>query len=92
MPYETIKVEPLSPVIGAEISGVDLSRPLGNQMFQEIHQALLEHLVVFFRDQDIDLDQQKAFGRLFGKLHIHPTAPAPLGHQHQQACSEKKLG
>lgn len=80
MGYETISVEPLSPTIGAEISGVDLSRPLSNQARKEVHEALLKHLVIFFRDQDIDLDQQKAFGRLFGKLHIHPTAPAPPGH------------
>ena len=39
MTYETIKVEPLSPVIGAEISGVDLRRPLGNQTFDEINRA-----------------------------------------------------
>ena len=58
-------------MIGAEIRGVDLSPPLGNQTFQEIHEALLRHLVIFFRDQDIDLEQQKAFGRRFGKLHIH---------------------
>lgn len=80
MGYETIEVEPLSPVIGAEIRGVDLSRPLGNQAFEEIHRALMQHLVIFFRDQDINLDQQKAFGRLFGKLHIHPTAPSEPGH------------
>ena len=80
MTYETISVEPLSPVIGAEIKGVDLSKPLGNQQFKEIHDALTEHLVIFFRDQEIDLDQQKDFGRRFGKLHIHPTAPAPEGH------------
>ena len=80
MTYETIQVEPLSPMIGAEIGGVDLSRPLGNQTFQEIHAALLRHLVIFFRDQDIDLEQQKAFGRRFGKLHIHPTAPSAPGH------------
>ena len=80
MQYETIEVEPLSPMIGAEISGVDLSRPLGNQTFQEIHDALLRHLVIFFRDQNIDLEQQKAFGRRFGKLHIHPTAPSAPGH------------
>ena len=40
--YETIQVEPLSPVIGAEISGVDLSKPLGNQTHKEIHDALME--------------------------------------------------
>jgi taurine dioxygenase len=80
MPFETIKVQPLNPVIGAEISGVDLSRPLGNQTFKELHEALMTHLVIFFRDQDIDLDQQKAVGRQFGKLHIHPSAPSPEGH------------
>jgi taurine dioxygenase len=80
MAYETIEVEPLSSTIGAEIRGVDLSRPLGNQTFQEIHEALLRHLVIFFRDQEIDLEQQKAFGRRFGKLHIHPTAPSVPGH------------
>ena len=80
MRYETIEVEPLSPMIGAEIRGVDLSKPLGNQQHSEIHRALMEHLVIFMRDQDIDLDQQKAFGRLFGKLHVHPTAPSPAGH------------
>ncbi len=80
MQYETIEVEPLSPTIGAEIRGVDLSQPLGNQTFQEIHQALMDHLVIFFRDQHIDLEQQKAFGRRFGSLHIHPTAPSAPGH------------
>ena len=80
MPYETIQVDPVSPLIGAEISGVDISQPLGNQTFQEIHDALMEHQVIFFRDQGMDLDQHKAFGRLFGELHIHPTAKAPEGH------------
>jgi taurine dioxygenase len=80
MTYETITVKPISPVLGAEISGVDLREPLGNQTFAEIHQALMEHLVVFFRDQDIDWEQHKAFGRRFGPLHIHPTAPSPEGH------------
>ncbi|MEC7396817.1 MAG: TauD/TfdA family dioxygenase, partial [Pseudomonadota bacterium] len=80
MPYEIIQVDPISPLIGAEISGVDISQPLGNQTFQEIHDALMEHQVIFFRDQGMDLDQHKAFGRLFGELHIHPTAKAPEGH------------
>ena len=74
-PYETITVEKLTPIIGAEIEGVDLSSPLSNQQFQEIHDALAENLVIFFRDQDIT-PQQHAFGRLFGELHVHPTAPS----------------
>ncbi len=80
MSYEIITATPLSPSLGAEIEGVDLSQPLGNQAFQEIHDALMEHQVVFFRDQDMTLDQHKLFGRLFGELHIHPAAPSPEGH------------
>jgi len=78
MPYETITVRKLTPHIGAEIGGVDLSQPLGNQQFKEVHDALMENLVVFFRDQKLSIDQHKAFGRLFGELHVHPaSADAP---------------
>ena len=80
MAYETIEVKPLSPIIGAEIGGVDISKPLGNQTFQEIHDALMQHQVIFFRDQEMDLDEHKAFGRLFGELHIHPAARETKGH------------
>ena len=52
MAYERIRVEPLSPVLGAEISGVDLAR-LSDAEFEEIHRAWLEHQVVFFRDQKL---------------------------------------
>jgi len=48
MPYQTIEVKKLTPHVGAEIAGVDLSRPLGNQQFQEVHDALMENLVIFF--------------------------------------------
>ena len=78
--YDTIEVTPISPHIGAEIAGVDLSRPLGNHTFQEIHDALMAHQVIFFRDQELTLEQHKDFGRRFGPLHIHPAAPAPEGH------------
>src|SRR5213595_3498622 len=74
MPYQTIEVTKLTPHIGAEIGGVDLSRPLGNQTFQEIHDALMENLVIFFRDQELTHEQHKAFGRRFGELHLHPTS------------------
>ncbi len=81
MAYQTIEVNKLNPVIGAEIGGVDLSKPLGNQQFQEIHDALAENLVIFFRDQKITPDQHKDFGRRFGKLHIHPASGRTLeGH------------
>lgn len=78
--YETIEVTPLTTTIGAEIGGVDLSQPLGNHQFKEVHDALMEHQVVFFRDQDITREQHKDFGRRFGELHVHPSAPGPEGH------------
>jgi taurine dioxygenase len=80
MNYETITVRKLTPVIGAEIGGVDLSRPLPPYVFDEIHRALMENLVIFFRDQHLDHDQHKAFGRQFGPLHMHPASPPPPGH------------
>src|ERR1700743_501310 len=79
-PYETISVEKLTPIIGAEISGVDSGklRPdetRSTRQMDEIHRALAENLVVFFRDQHITPQQHLAFGRKFGDLHIHPAAP-----------------
>lgn len=78
MAYQTIEVKKLTPVIGAEIHGVDLSKDLGNQQFQEIHDALMQNLVIFLRDQKLTVDQHKDFGRRFGKLHIHPNAPQEI--------------
>lgn len=72
--YKTIQVTPLTPTIGAEISGIDLSLPLSTRQFDEIHAALMQHLVIFFRDQHFTIEQHKAFGRLFGELDIHPTS------------------
>ncbi len=79
-PYDTITVDKPTPIIGAEIGGVDLAQPLGNQTFEEIHRALAENLVIFFRDQRITDEQHLDFGRKFGRLHIHPAAPHEPGH------------
>ena len=75
-----IEVQPVTPAIGAEINGVDLSQELGNQTYQEIHDALMAHQVLFFRDQEMDLDQHKTFGKRFGQLATHPASPGPEGH------------
>ncbi len=79
MAHETIEVQPVGRHIGAEIGGVDL-RQAGPRQIAEIRAALLQHQVLFFRDQLFDLDSQKAFGRQFGELHVHPGAPGPAGH------------
>jgi len=68
----TIEIRALTPTIGAEISGVDLREPLSDGDVRRIEQALGEHLVVFFRDQDITKAQQIAFGRRFGELCFPP--------------------
>ena len=78
-PYETLTIDKLTPIIGAEVGGIDLSRPLGNRQVDELHRALAENCVIFFRDQHITQDQHLAFGRLFGNLHIHPAAPSEPG-------------
>ncbi|HEX2560137.1 TauD/TfdA dioxygenase family protein [Phenylobacterium sp.] len=70
-----IVIEPVTPIIGAEISGVDLTRPLDAETFAEIRQAIRKWRVIFFRDQDITNDQLKTFGRYFGPLTpAHPIA------------------
>ena len=80
MSYEQISVTPLTPIIGAEIGDVDLAEPLDDETFKEIHDALIANQVIFFRDQELTLEQHKEFGRRFGELHIHPAAPKPDGH------------
>jgi taurine dioxygenase len=97
MEYETIRVTPATVAIGAEVSNIDLSRPLGNQQYQEVHDALMAHQVLFFREQKLTLDQHKAFGRLFGDLAIHPNTPGPEGHPeilsvHADANSKRIAG
>jgi len=80
MSYETIEVKPLNPRLGAVVGGVDLRQSLGNQQFDELHRAWMEHSVLFFRDQELSIEQHKAFGKKFGPLHIHPGSPPPGGH------------
>jgi taurine dioxygenase len=76
MTYSRIEVRPLAGALGAEIAGVDLSGPIDDAAFAEIHKAHLEYLVVFFRDQEISDDDLAAFGRRFGEL-----APLPPHRQ-----------
>ena len=75
MTYRHIEVEPLTPGIGAVVAGVDLGKPLSDEVFAEIHDAWMAHLVLFMRDQHMTPEQHLAFGRRFGELHIHPAAP-----------------
>ena len=73
-----LTVTRLSPHIGAEIVGVDLRRPLEPGVLRELHAALMRHLVIFFRDQDITPVQQAGFARNFGRLRVAQRAAFEL--------------
>lgn len=75
-----IVVLPMSGAIGAEIAGVDLSEALSEHGFATLHRAFLQHQVLFFRDQHLTPDTQKAFARRFGTLYVHPYAKGLDGH------------
>lgn len=74
--WSRICAKRISPCIGAEISGVDLRKPIDSETFDEIYAALLAYRVIFFRDQDISSEQHMKFARLFGELEEHPFIPS----------------
>lgn len=74
-----LEVRKLTGPIAAEVSGVDLN-DLDDPTFALIHDALLEHGVLVFHDQDLTPESHKAFGLRFGSLHTHPAAPGPEDH------------
>src|SRR5262252_2795109 len=70
----TIEIRPVTAVIGAEIHGVDISEPLKDESVAEIRQALLDHGVIFFRDQHLDDESHLEFALRFGPLSLPPLA------------------
>jgi len=88
---QRLDIRPLSPIIGAEIGGLDLSRPLSDTQVQEVRAALNAHHVVFFRDQELTPGQQAAFGRQFGELtEGHPVIPAVEAHPEVLAIDSRE--
>lgn len=75
-----MNITPLTPIIGAEIGGIDLGKPLNDETISVVRAALVEWKVIFFRDQDITTSEHIAFARRFGDLEIHPFAPKKEGH------------
>ena len=73
-----IEVVPLSPACGAEIKGVDLTKPLSQETVEAIKDAWNKHLVLVFRGQTITQDQQLHFASYFGDLGTRKKAPEPL--------------
>ena len=73
------EVEPISGALGAEVRGVDLAN-LDEETFAELRRAWRDHLVLFFREQVLSIEQQVAFARRFGPLHVHPYVVPLDGH------------
>ncbi|MDR6978334.1 taurine dioxygenase [Streptomyces sp. 3330] len=76
-PYDTLSVAPITPLLGAEVTGLDLSLELTPQQEKELKHAFRTHHVLVFRDQDITPEEHKRFAAVFGEL--HPVALAPEG-------------
>ena len=74
-PRTGVTVTPLTPTIGAEISGVDLRDSLAPAVVEQLRDALHRHLVIFLRDQDITPDDQLRFAREFGEVSIPAFTP-----------------
>jgi taurine dioxygenase len=68
----TLRIETLSPAIGAVLRGVNLAEPASDDLIGEIRAALLAHKVIFFEEQDFTPGQQRDFAARFGDLHVHP--------------------
>ncbi|MEU8993903.1 TauD/TfdA family dioxygenase [Streptomyces caniferus] len=71
-PYERFEIVPQAATIGAEIRGLDLSRPLSDGLRAELNRALLEWKVLFFRGQHLSSAAQREFARNWGELESNP--------------------
>ena len=79
--YELISVKRFAPNLGAEVTGVDLSKDIDDGQFSEILDAFHNYQVLFFKNQrEISPEMQVKFGKRFGDLHTHPAAPTMDGH------------
>jgi len=76
----SLTIRKVAGALGAEISGADLSDDLSDGVIAQIRAALVEHQVIFFRDQSLSPEDQVAFGRRFGPLNIHPYVRGMDGH------------
>jgi alpha-ketoglutarate-dependent taurine dioxygenase len=79
MRKNSIGVRPIAGAIGAEIPGVDLSAPLDDDTIAEIRRAWLDHLVIFFRDQDLPPARFLAFARRLGEPIEYPFVTGIAG-------------
>ena len=100
LPYRTIEVTPYSPHVGAEIGNIDLTRPLPGEQLAELRRAFTEHLVLFFRDQEIGFDDHARLAEYFGTIgrhvgvrtHSRPSEDARVRRFHFDERSKRVSG
>ncbi len=95
--FTTIEIRQLSPALGAEIHGVDLSRPVGAAQFSEIRRAFHDYGVIFFRDQDLTPEQHIAFAKRWSRININRFFRPVDGHPEiaevrKEAHQENNIG
>ena len=73
MAYETITVTQVTPAIGGEVSGLDLTKPLPEAQVAELKAAMADRLVLFFRDQPLSHEDHIRLAQYFGGVHIAPS-------------------
>ena len=78
--HQLIHVGSVPGALGAEISGVDLRAPIGDDLVEEIRSAFLANHVLFFRDQELDPETHAKVGSLFGELEDYPFVEPLPGH------------
>ncbi len=79
----SVEFRPLNETIGAEVLGVDLSRPMSDETFERIHQTWLDRTILLFRGQTMSVEEHIAFSRRFGVLEIH-TLPQYTLPEHSE--------
>jgi alpha-ketoglutarate-dependent taurine dioxygenase len=89
-----MEIRPLSSVLGAEIRGVDLQRPISDALFGELKDAFLQYHVLTFREQHLTAAQQSAFARRWGAIRadgLDPDLAAPLWHTDGSWSADRPL-
>jgi taurine dioxygenase len=77
----SLQIRPVSGALGAEVRGIDVAGPVDDATIAELRRAWLEHLVLFFPDQDLTPETQQAFAARFGEITAaHPVEPALVDH------------
>ena len=78
-PLSSFQITPLSSALGAEVTGLDTSRPLSPEQLAQVKQAFMDHHLLCFREQDLSEAQQIAFSRQFGELEAFPEKDKTKG-------------